>query len=134
MVFSGLGAQWRIYQMVYWDGQRYVSRTPTLVPDIRAHIRNWVQFKKTANAWPILSITTYVMRYTILVSGVIFVLWYTVRRDLTKGQGFLILLAVVLPVLFMWFMVERAAWNRDLRRKGISRDPEIWGVTQFPQE
>jgi len=120
--------------MVNWDGQRFVSRTPTLIPDIRVHVANWAQFKKAANTWPILSIVTYVTRFIIMVGGVIAGVVYSIRHDLTKGQGFLVCLAGLLPVVFGWFILERIAWNHDLRQKGISSDREVWSVTQFPQE
>jgi hypothetical protein len=69
-----------------------------------------------------------------MIGGVISVLRYVEHHDLTKGQGSLICLAILVPVLFAWFIVERAAWNRDLRLKGISSGREFWSVTQFPPE
>jgi hypothetical protein len=120
--------------MVYWDGQRYVSRAPTLIPDIRAHVANWSQFKKVAKSWPLLSIATFITRFIIMIGGVVAGLAYSVRHDLTKGQGFLVCLAALLPVLFVWLVVERVAWNHDLRQKGISSERDVWSVTQFPQE
>lgn len=120
--------------MVYWDGQRYVSRTPTVIPDIRIHLENWREFNKVTRSWPVLSIAAYAMRFVIMIGGVVFALWYAIHHDLTKGQGALIGLVVSLPALFGWFLVERAAWNHNLRQRGISSPQEIWSVTQFPQK
>jgi len=50
----------------------------------------------------------------------------------TEGHHYLISLAVMLPIVFLWFLVERIAWNHDLRRKGIASNSEIWGIDQFP--
>ena len=119
--------------MVFWNGQRFESGAPTLIPDIRIHVENWRQFRKVSGAWPALSIKGYATRFAIMIGGVITVLVYAGRHDWTKGRGFMVCLAVLLPVLFGWFIVERAAWNRDLQRKGISSDTEVWSVTQFPQ-
>ncbi|MGA2377665.1 MAG: hypothetical protein ABSF72_19310 [Candidatus Sulfotelmatobacter sp.] len=117
--------------MAYWD-PFYPART--LFSDIRAHLANWRRFKRATRTWPTISIATYVMRFFLIVGGVVLGIWYQVRHDLTKGQGLLIYLAVLLPVVFIWFVVEHVAWNFDLRRKGISSDRDIWKIRQFPQE
>ncbi|MFZ0300043.1 MAG: hypothetical protein WAM13_16945 [Candidatus Sulfotelmatobacter sp.] len=117
--------------MAYWD-PFYPVRT--LISDVRTHSENWRRFKRATGAWPAISIATYIMRFLLIVGGVVLGIWYQVRHDLTKGQGFLIYLAVLLPVVFIWFIVEHIAWNHDLRRKGISSRPDIWKISQFPQE
>ena len=123
--------------MVYFDfsQNRYVSSQPTLIPDIRAHLANWRQFRRATRGWPILSMITFLLRFVIMISGVVATLWYGVaRHDWTKDEDeyFLIPLAVLIPILILWYLVERIAWNRDLRRKGIAKNSEIWGVNQFP--
>ena len=122
--------------MVYFDyGQnRYVCSTPTVIPDIRAHLANWRQFRKATGSWPLLSITTFLARFLIMIVGITAVLWCgAARHDWTKGQFFLVTFVVLVPVLIVWFLIERTAWNRDLRRKGIARDSDVWGIEQFPQ-
>jgi hypothetical protein len=57
--------------MVYWDGQRYVSSKPVLIPDIRKHVTNWRRFRRLTGAWPILSIATYLLRFVIITAGVV---------------------------------------------------------------
>ncbi|MGC2790887.1 MAG: hypothetical protein WA899_02605, partial [Candidatus Sulfotelmatobacter sp.] len=70
--------------MAYWD-PFYPLRT--LSSDIRAHVENWRRFKRAAKTWPAISIATYVMRFFLIVAGVVLGIWYQVRHDLTKGQG-----------------------------------------------
>jgi hypothetical protein len=72
-------------------------------------------------------------RFFLIVGGVVLGIWYQVHHDLTKGQGLLLYLAVLLPVMFIWFVVERFAWNHELRQKGISSNRDTWKVSQFPQ-
>jgi hypothetical protein len=120
-------------RMVYWDGQRYVSSKPVLIPDIRKHVTNWRQFRRLTGAWPILSIATYLLRFVIITAGVVAILWYGVaRHGWTKDQYFLLSFLVV--IIFCWFRVERMAWNRELRERGIASPNDVWGVTQFPEE
>jgi hypothetical protein len=120
--------------MVYWDGQRYVSSKPVVIPDIREHVTNWRRFRRLTGAWPILSIATYLLRFVIIVATVIAALWYGVARHAwTRDQYFLSCL-VLIPILFCWFRVERMAWNRELRERGIASPTDVWGVTQFPEQ
>jgi hypothetical protein len=121
--------------MGYWDGQRYVSPKPVLIPDIRAHVTNWRRFRKLTGAWPVLSVGTYLLRFVIIVAGVVAALWYGVaRHGWTNDQYVLLSFLVLIPILFCWFRVERMAWNRELREKGIASPRDVWGVTQFPEE
>ena len=65
--------------------------------------------------------------------GVVAALWYGVAlHGWSKDQYFLIGLGAVIPIMFLWYLVERAAWNHDLRRKGIASSSDVWGVDQFP--
>jgi uncharacterized membrane protein len=123
--------------MVYFDRaqNRYVCSNPTLIPDVRAHLANWRQFHKATKTWPILSIATFLLRFVIMVSGIIASLWYGVAREnWTKDEYLLISLAVIIPVLFTWFLLERLAWNYDLHRKGISSNSDVWSINQFPRK
>lgn len=55
----------------------------------------------------------------IILSVFIAAIWYGVAlHDWTKGEYFLVSLGVLFPILVVWFLVERLAWNHDLRRKG----------------
>jgi hypothetical protein len=120
--------------MVFWDGQSYRPSSPTLIPDVRAHVGNWRRFEKATGVWPVLSIAAYATRYFLMIVGVSCAVWYAERRNLTKGQGLLVCLAALVPVLFGLFILERVAWNHELRQKGISSDRDVWSVSQFPQE
>jgi len=106
----------------------------TLTADVRTHLANWRLYKKAAKIWPIISITTYVARFFLIIFGILVVIWCEVHKGLTKGEGFLALLVLVLPAIFAWMIVEQFAWNHDLRQKGISSDHDVWKVSQFPQE
>jgi hypothetical protein len=106
----------------------------TLFSDVRVHADNWRRFHKAARTWPIISITTYFARFFLMIGGIILSIWYEVHHDLSKGQGFLILAAVLVPAIFIWFTVEQFAWNYDLRQKGISSSRDTWKVSQFPQD
>ena len=81
------------------------------------------------------AILTFLMRFVIIIASVITSLWYgVVRHGWTKNEYFLISLAVLIPIILLWFLVERAAWNHDLRSKDITSNSEIWGVDQFPKK
>jgi len=116
-----------------WDGHIYRPASSRLVPDLRDHVANWSRFKKKTGGWPALSITTYVMRFMLMIGGLISASWYGAFH-LSKTQVGVTCLVVLLFVFIVWSIVERSAWNRDLRRTGISSDQDIWGVTQFPHE
>jgi hypothetical protein len=110
--------------MVYWDGKRYVSSKPVLIPDIRNHVTNWPRFRRLTGAWPILSIATYLLRFVIIMAGMFAALWYGVaRHGWTKEQYFLLSFLALIPILFCWFLVERMAWDVSLHwgRKPVIR-------------
>src|ERR1700730_11793793 len=113
--------------MVYWDGQRYLPSAPTFIPDIRAHLANWQRFRALTRTWPLLSIVTYLLRFVILIAGVIVALWYGVKgHGWSKSQYYLTAFAVLIPTLFLWFILERKAWNRDLQRGGLASPNDVW--------
>jgi membrane protein YdbS with pleckstrin-like domain len=121
--------------MVYFDysQNRYVASAPALVPDVRAHLANWRQFYKATKTWPVLSIIAFLLRFVILIAAVIASLFYGfVREDWSRDKTFLIFLGILIPALILWYLVERAAWNHDLRRKAIASNSDVWGVNQFP--
>jgi hypothetical protein len=121
--------------MVYFDyGQnRYVCSTPTVVPDIRAHVANWKRYHRAMGKWPKLSILTFAMRFLLVFAGVALAVWYgLVRSGWNSNKYYLVSLAALLPILFLWYLAERAAWNHDLRTAGLTSSSDVWGVTQFP--
>lgn len=121
--------------MVYWDGQRYVTRSPTIIPDIRTHVANWQRFKKETGRWPLLSIAMYVLRFVLIMAAVVVALSYgVVGHNWTRDRYYLTLFTFGMPLLFVWFILERKAWNRDLRREGLASENEVWSVTQFPEK
>jgi hypothetical protein len=105
----------------------------TLFSDFRVHAENWRRFRKATGTWPVISIVAYVGRFFLIVAGVILAIWYGALHDLTKGRSFLLFLAVLVPVILVWFVVENVAWNYELRHKGISSSSDIWKVSQFPE-
>ena len=121
--------------MVYFDyGQnRYVCSTPTVIPDIRAHIANWDRYHRATGIWPALSIITFLMRFILLIGTIIFAIWYGVAgHSWTKDDYWLFALGVALPLIFLWYLVERTAWNYDLRKRQLASNSDIWGLDQFP--
>lgn len=121
--------------MRYWNGQRYVENRPTLIPDIRSHLAVWRRFQQETRVLPVLSIATYFLRFVLMAAGVVGVLWYGVaNHGWSKGQGLLAALLVLVPALIGWLIVERSAWNYDLRRHGLSSEEDRWDVNQFPSQ
>ena len=114
--------------MTYLDGWK--GETP--IANAQSHIANWSRFKQQMKVWPWLSITTYITRFVLLIGGVIFAVRYVGRHGMTKDQGIIYLLVVLVPFVFVWLFVERAVWNHELREQGISSDGEVWGTDQFP--
>ena len=114
-----------------WD-PTYPARS--LGADVRSHFINWRRFKTATKCWPIISITTYLGRFFLIIGSVVVAIWYSGTHDLTKGQDFLVFLFVLVPAVLAWFFVEHIAWNYDLRKTGISSSRDIWKVSQFPQE
>jgi hypothetical protein len=121
--------------MVHFDysQNRYVASNPTLIPDVRAHLANWRRFQKATKTWPVLSIATFLLRFVIIVAAVIALLWYGDRQAWTKNE-YLLTSFGLLPIALLWFLLERVAWNHDLRRKGIASNSEVWGIDQFPRK
>ena len=101
--------------------------------DVGSHAAIWRQFRSVTGSWPKLSILAYIMRFIAILVCVIVAIWYGERHSLTKGQGGLICLAIALPVLGAWFLVEIQIWNYELRQKGISSRKDIWKTDQFPE-
>jgi hypothetical protein len=121
--------------MVYFDyGQnRYVCSTPTVIPDIRAHFANWQHFRWLTGTWPILSIFTFLMRFFLITGVATFCVWYGLaRHGWTGNQYYLIAIGIGIPLMVLWFIAERWAWNHDLRSKGLTSNSDVWGIDQFP--
>jgi hypothetical protein len=117
--------------MTYWDGQR---RARTFVPDVRSHLAMWRRFREKTGVWPLLSITTYLLRFILMGAGVVAIVWYgNANHGWTRGQGALAALLLMVPILFLWFIVERVAWNHDLCETGVSSEKDVWGTDQFPE-
>jgi hypothetical protein len=114
--------------MTYLDGWK--GETP--IPDARSHVANWTLFRHRARVWPTLSIATYIIRFAILIGGVIYAVRYKMQNGLAKNQGLFVFLVLLVPLVFIWLFVERAVWNHELRERGISSDGETWGTDQFP--
>lgn len=114
--------------MTYLDGRK--GETP--IAEARSHFAKWEQFKQCAEVWPKLSIATYFVRFVILIGGIISAVRYAAWHNLTKDQGLIYLLAVLVPFVIIWLFVERAVWNYELREHGISSDAEVWDTDQFP--
>lgn len=123
--------------MVYFDyGQnRYVCSRPTLIPDIRAHVANWNHYRRATGVWPVLSILTFLTRFALLIVGVAVAIFCGVmRRGWTSNEYYLISIGATLPIILLWYLVERAAWNHDLRTRGLASNGDIWGLNQFPPD
>ena len=123
--------------MVYFDYSqgRFVPSTPSVIPDIRAHVANWNHFRRATQRWPTLSIVTFLLRFVLAVAGAGFAVWYgLVLHDWSRDQYYLYSLGALIPVLFCWYLIERAAWNRDLRVAGLSSASDVWGLQQFPSK
>ena len=75
------------------------------------------------------------MRFVLVIAGVAAAIFYGVmRRGWTSNEYYLISIGVMLPILLLWYLVERAAWNRDLRTRGLASNSDIWGLNQFPPD
>jgi ABC-type uncharacterized transport system permease subunit len=100
--------------MNYWDGAR-PPRT------FSSHAAVWRRFKNQTGGWPVLSIATYALRFILLLAGMVTIVWYgDVIHGWTRQQVGLAFALVLAPVVFIWFIIERMAWNHDLRKAGVS--------------
>jgi hypothetical protein len=116
--------------MKYLDRIRPPRRS---IPGVRSHIEVWRRFKNATGTWPIISITTYALRFILLVAGMAVIIWYgDVIHGWTRHQVGLALAALLAPVIYVWFIVERTAWNHDLRKAGLSSEQNVWSTDQFP--
>jgi hypothetical protein len=83
----------------------------------------WRRFKNQTGGWPVLSITTYVFRFILLVGGMGAIVWYgNVIHGWTRHDVGLAFALTLAPVLYIWFIIERVAWNHDLRKAGVSSE------------
>jgi hypothetical protein len=113
--------------MVYFDYRqnRYVCSRPSFVPNLRAYRANWRLFHKATGMWPELSIATFVFRYVI-----VFIALVTFLKCATARHGLKILFfyrfVVLILVASAWFLVERVAWDYDLRSNNLAPNSDIW--------
>lgn len=118
--------------MNYLDGLRAPR---SFISDVRSHAALWRRFNDKTGTWPILSITTYAVRFILLITGMVAIVWYgNVMHGWTRHQGGLALVLIVAPVLFAWFIIERMAWNHDLHKAGVSSEKDVWSTDQFPEK
>lgn len=115
--------------MNYWDRLRpprkFISAHPTI----------WRRFKDQTGSWPVLSITTYALRFILLLAGMGAIIWYgDVIRGWTRHQVGLAFALILAPVLYVWFIIERIAWNHDLRKAGVSSERDVWETDKFPEK
>jgi hypothetical protein len=107
---------------------RNALRSPrTLTAPFRSHVTLWRRYKNRIGSWPILSMATYALRYILLLLAVgAIILYGNLIHGWTRHQiGFAF--AVILgPVLYAWFIIERIAWNQDLRKAGILSEMDLW--------
>jgi hypothetical protein len=75
--------------------------------------------------WPELSIATFVFRYVI-----VFIALVTFLKSATARHGLKILFfyrfVVLILVASAWFLVERVAWDYDLRSNNLAPNSDIW--------
>lgn len=115
--------------MVYFDysQNRYVCSKPSLIPRLRAYRANWRLFHKATGTWPVLSIGVFTFRCGIVIIALITFLKYATARHGLKSLFFRRFVILIL-IASAWFLVERVAWNYDLRRKGIAPNSDIWSA------
>src|SRR5581483_380145 len=107
--------------MPYWNTTGRSGR-PFFIPDVRSHAATWQQFNRRTGSWPMLSIVTYCLRWTLMLTGVVVTIWYgNAKHDWTRTQGELAIVLIYVPFWFLWRLVERIAWNRNLRAAGRLR-------------
>ena len=100
--------------MNYWDGAR-PART------FRSHAAVWRRLKNHTGGWPVLSIATYALRFILLLAGLVTIVWYgDVIHGWTRHQTGLALALTLAPIVFICLVIERMAWNHDLRKAGVS--------------
>jgi hypothetical protein len=100
--------------MNYWDGARPL-RT------FRSHAAVWRRFRAQTGGWPVLSILVYAFRFIVLLAGMGAIIWYgDVIHGWTRHQVGFAFVLILAPLLYAWSIIERMAWNNDLRKTGIS--------------
>jgi hypothetical protein len=119
--------------MSYRDGLPTQDRTPSMiVRDVRTHAGNWRHFKEATGSSPVLSIVAYIVPFVVAIGGIGLIVFFGTRRHMYRQSlGLWPFILVAFPFVWRRF-VERAVWNHELRRKGISSSIETWDVTQFP--
>jgi ABC-type uncharacterized transport system permease subunit len=103
----------------YWDRGRPL-RT------FHAHAAVWRRLKNQTGSWPVLSIATYALRFILLLARMVTIVWCgDVIHGWTRHQVGLAFAIILAPVVFIWFIIERMAWNHDLRKAGVSSEKLI---------
>jgi hypothetical protein len=74
------------------------------------------------------------LRFIWIAVCVIAAIWCGEPRGLTKGGEGLVCLAICIPVIVVWFLLEIQIWNYELRRSGLSSYRDTWDTDQFPQK
>src|SRR5579864_568728 len=72
-------------------------------------------------------------RYMLIVMTVSLSIIFFLNHDFYAGRTMLV---VVLVTTFaaVWGLFEQSVWNRELRKKRISSNQDVWAVTQFPSD
>jgi hypothetical protein len=73
----------------------------------------------------------FLLRFPIMISVMTLIMVYSEEHG--WGLASFILAFGLLLALISWFLVERIAWNHDLRGSGLSNGKDSWNVTQFPE-
>lgn len=64
---------------------------------------------------------------------VTFAAWYWLKHNWAFGHGLAICVPAGVAFVLIWTTLERRMWNHELRRNGLSKEGEVWSVTEFPQ-
>ena len=91
----------------------------TSLRDWAATIRKWKEFRQRAGKWPLFSIVASTLHTSSFIVGGAFLVWYSGKQRWSESHFVLIMLAILLPYVFVWAWLQNKIYLSGSRRAGL---------------
>lgn len=108
------------------------SGQSTSVVDIPKRGEIYRRFKALTGTWPVYSVVFYAGRFVLMLGIISFLFWYGHFHSTEANRITLYALIGMLPVIFLWNVLEIFVWNYELRRRGLIAGRTYLSLRQIP--